>query len=49
MANQDIKGCIDDDRFSITLVIYEIDDEEYVSDKMNKEAFGISNVRNMYT
>ena len=45
--NQDIKGCIDDDRFSLTLVIYEIDDEEFISDKMNKNAVGVSNVRLM--
>lgn len=45
--NQDIKGCIDDDRFSLTLAIYEIDDEEYVSSTMNKDAKGISNVRLM--
>jgi hypothetical protein len=46
-SNTDIEGCIDDDRFSLTLVIYEIDDEEFISDTMNKNAVGVSNVRLM--
>jgi hypothetical protein len=45
--NQDIRGFIDEDEFSLTLVIYEIDDEEYGSDSMKKDAFPIPNVRNM--
>ena len=33
--NVDIKGCIDADSFNLTLVVYEIDDYEYITNELN--------------
>lgn len=44
-ANQDIQGNIDDDTFSLTLIVYEIEDYEYVSLDMDEKVRNRPNVR----
>ena len=44
-ANQDISGNIDEDKFNLELIIYEIDDFEYVSNNLNEDARNLPNVR----
>ena len=44
-SNEDVKGFVDDDAFNISLLIYEIDDFEYITDEMNKDVKNRPNVR----
>lgn len=44
-SNEDIKGCVDEDAFNISLIIYEIDDYEYITDEINTNVKNRQNVR----
>jgi hypothetical protein len=43
--NQDIAGCINDDAFSLTLLVYELDDYDYKSVDLNEKTKNTNNPR----
>jgi hypothetical protein len=44
-SNEDVKGFVDEDAFNLSLIIYEIDDFEYITDEMNTNVKNRPNVR----
>lgn len=44
-ANQDISGNINEDRFNLSLVIYEVDDYEYINVDLNEKVQNYNNSR----
>lgn len=44
-SNQDISGCINEDTFSLTLLVYEVDEFESIKDELNEKTKNYANVR----